>query len=181
MRAMLAFAALAWLAVAGSGASADQRWTTYVNDRFGTTLSYPADVFVMQPPPENDDGRTLVAADGAQILVFGGYNVDNQTLAAKRASLTGPDYAGVAYRAAGKSWFVVSGHRAADGVDTIFYEKYIVSAGDDPQPDRHLSGGAEGALRPDRRSRRGLPGRTVKRPPGHPSANAGEPNRCRTC
>ena len=128
MKAMLAFAALAWLAVANSGASADQGWTTYVNDRFGTTLSYPTDAFVMQPPPDNDDGRTLLSADGAQILVFGGYNIDNQTLAAKRASLTGPDYAGVAYRAAGKTWFVVSGHRAADGVDTIFYEKYIVSA-----------------------------------------------------
>jgi len=128
MRAMLAFAALAWLAAGGLGASADERWATYVNDRFGTTLSYPADVFVMQAPPDNDDGRTLIARDGAQILVFAGYNIDNQTLAAKRASLTGPDYAATTYRAAGKNWFVVSGHRAADGVDTIFYEKYIVSA-----------------------------------------------------
>ena len=88
MRAMLtAAAALAWLAAALSGASADERWATYVNDRFGTSLSYPADVFAMQPPPENDDGRTLVAADGAKILVFGGYNVANDTLASKRASL----------------------------------------------------------------------------------------------
>ena len=94
MRAMLrAAAALAWLAAALSGASADERWTTYVNDRFGFSLAYPADVFVMQPPPENDDGRTLVAADGAKILVFGGYNVANDTLASKRASLSGPDYA----------------------------------------------------------------------------------------
>ncbi len=129
MRAMLtAAAALAWLAAAPSGVGADARWATYVNDRFGTSLSYPADVFAVQPPPDNDDGRTLVAADGAKILVFGGYNVDNETLASKRAGLAGGDYARIAYNATGKNWFVVSGHRAISGVDSIFYEKYIVSA-----------------------------------------------------
>ena len=56
------------------GARADDRWTIYANARFGAHVSYPAAIFVMQPPPENDDGRTLVAADGAKILVFGGYN-----------------------------------------------------------------------------------------------------------
>ena len=131
MRAMLRAAALAWLAAALSGASADERWATYVNDRFGTSLTYAADVFVMQPPPENDDGRTLVAADGAKILVFGGYNVANDTLDSKRASLSGRDYAFTTYRATGKNWFVVSGHRSIGGVDSIFYEKYIVSAASD--------------------------------------------------
>ena len=131
MRAMLTAAALAWLAAALSGASADARWATYVNDRFGTSLSYPADVFVMQPPPANDDGRTLVAADGAKILVFGGYNVADDTLASKRASLIGPDYALTTYNATGKNWFVVSGRRSIGGVDSIFYEKYIVSTASD--------------------------------------------------
>jgi len=128
MRAMLnAAAALIWLTAAVCCARADERWAAYVNDRFGTSLSYPADVFVVQPPPENDDGRTLVAFNGAKILVFAGYNVDNETLASKRASLTGNDYAQIAYNATGKTWFVVSGHRAIGGVDSIFYEKYIVS------------------------------------------------------
>ena len=131
MRAMLTVATLAWLAAVLSGASADERWATYVNDRFGTSLSYPADVFVPQPPPENDDGRTLVAADGAKVLVFGGYNVADDTLASKRASLTGRDYAFTSYNATGKNWFVVSGHRSIGGVDSIFYEKYIVSAASD--------------------------------------------------
>jgi len=125
MRAMLA-AALAWLA-AGLAAGAAERWTTYVNDRFGTTVSFPSDVFVMQPPPEIDDGRTLIAADGAKVLVFGGYNVGDETLAAKRASLKGLDYAFTVYNATGKNWFVVSGLRAIGGVRSIFYEKYIVS------------------------------------------------------
>jgi hypothetical protein len=123
-------AALAWLLAAVGGANADERWATYVNDRFGTSLAYPADVFVMQPPPENDDGRTLAASDGAKILVFAGCNVANDTLASKRASLTGGDYARTTYNATGRNWFVVSGHRAIGGVDSIFYEKYIVSAAD---------------------------------------------------
>jgi len=128
MKAILTAAALAWLAAAVSGASADERWTTYANDRFGTSLSYPADVFDMQPPPENDDGRMLVAADGAKILVFGGYNIDNETIASKRASLKGLDYALTSYNATGRNWFVVSGHRAIAGLDSIFYEKYVISA-----------------------------------------------------
>jgi len=129
MRAMLrAAAALAWLLAAVGGANADERWATSVSDRFRTSLSYPAEVFVMQSPPENDDGRTLIAADGAKILVFAGDNVANDTLTSKRASLTGGDYARVAYNATGNTWFVVSGLRTIGGVDSIFYEKYIVSA-----------------------------------------------------
>jgi hypothetical protein len=52
MRATLTIAAaIAFLAAGLCGASADERWATYVNDRFGFSLAYPADVFVMQPPP----------------------------------------------------------------------------------------------------------------------------------
>jgi hypothetical protein len=52
----------------------------------------------------------------------------DETLASKRASLTGPDYAFVVYNATGRNWFVVSGYRAIGGVKSVFYEKYIVSA-----------------------------------------------------
>ena len=156
MKAMLrAAAALVWLTAAVCGSAAGERWATYVNDRFGFSLAYPADLFVMQPPPENDDGRTLVAADGAKILAFAGYNVANDTLASKRTSLKGLDYALTSYNATGKNWFVVSGHRAIGGV------------GHDPQPDRHLSGQAQGALRPDRRP----PRRVVRRALTGPTAS----------
>jgi hypothetical protein len=122
---------LVWLATALCSASALEGWATYVNDRFGFSVSYPADVFAMQPPPENNDGRTLISADSAKILVFAGYNVDKQTLQSKRASLTGGDYPRITYNATGRDWFVVSGHRTIGGVDSIFYEKYIVSTGSD--------------------------------------------------
>ena len=109
------------------GAGAEDRWVTYVNDRYGTTLSFPALRFAMQPPPENDDGRTLIAADGAKILVFAAYNALEETLASKQAALGGPDYARTTYRAKGANWFVVSGYRDIGGVDSVFYEKYILS------------------------------------------------------
>ncbi len=109
------------------GARADDRWIVYVNDRYGTTISYPAPRFAMRPPPANDDGRTLIAADGAEILVFAAYNALDETLAAKRASLTGPDYARTTYRASEANWFVVSGYRDIGGVDSVFYEKCILS------------------------------------------------------
>jgi len=107
------------------GARADNGWAVYVNDRYGTTVWYPAPRFVMQPPPDNDDGRTLIAADGAKILVFASYNVLDETLASKQAGLTGPDYARTTYRAKGPNWFVVSGYRDIGGVDSVFYEKHI--------------------------------------------------------
>ncbi|MGD0642325.1 MAG: hypothetical protein ABSC22_16380 [Roseiarcus sp.] len=112
------------------GAQADNGWAIYVNDRYGATVSYPTPRFAMQPPPENDDGRTLIAADGAQILVFGSYNVTDETPASRQASLTGPDYARTTYRAKGANWFVVSGYRDIGGVDSVFYEKYIFARGD---------------------------------------------------
>jgi hypothetical protein len=111
------------------GASAADRWVVYVNDRYGTTVSYPAPRFAMQPPPANDDGRTLIAADGAEILVFAAYNALDETLASRQASLNGPDYARTTYRAKGANWFVVSGARDIGGVDSVFYEKYIFSRG----------------------------------------------------
>jgi hypothetical protein len=109
------------------GARAEDRWVVYVNDRYGTTVSYPAPRFAMQPPPANDDGRTLIAADGARILVFAAYNALDETLASKQAALGSPDYARTTYRAKGANWFVVSGYRDIGGVDSVFYEKSILS------------------------------------------------------
>jgi len=60
----------------------------------------------------------------------------DETLASKRASLTGLDYAFIVYNATGKNWFVVSGSRAIGGVKSVFYEKLhrFGAVGDDPQP-----------------------------------------------
>lgn len=108
-------------------ALAEDLWIAHVNDRFGTRVSDPAPRFVMPPPPANDDGRTLIAADAAEIPVFAANNVEGETLASKRAALGGQDYARATDRVGGANWFLVSGYRNVVGIDSVFYEKFILS------------------------------------------------------
>ncbi|MCC5968505.1 MAG: hypothetical protein JJU15_00990 [Pararhodobacter sp.] len=55
-------------------------WSPYVNARFGTSLRFPANQFVAQPPPDNDDGRSFLTPDGtAGFLVFGQHDMFGQS------------------------------------------------------------------------------------------------------
>jgi hypothetical protein len=67
-------------------ASAAEAWHTYRNDRFGTTIDYPA-FFKPGTPPENGDGLEFKSADGAVFLAFGSYNVDHLDLADLKANV----------------------------------------------------------------------------------------------
>ena len=52
-------------------------WTRYTNDRFGASADVPAAGFVIQPPPDNNDGRGWKSADGkAEILIYGSFAGD---------------------------------------------------------------------------------------------------------
>src|ERR1700704_3803965 len=75
-----ALAAAAMLAA--SPAAAQKVWKTYKNERFGTTIEYPADRFIPQPPPDNGDGLRFIATDGAEFTVAAINNVLDQSLAA---------------------------------------------------------------------------------------------------
>lgn len=73
---------LALLALLGCSAALgeDERWTTYRNDRFGTTVDYPDTFVLLDPPPANGDGRTFRTRDRRGTLrVFGRYNVPVET------------------------------------------------------------------------------------------------------
>lgn len=49
---------------------------------FGFHLSFPAGIFTAQPAPDNNDGRTFVSRNGRiELLVWGGHNALNRTLA----------------------------------------------------------------------------------------------------
>lgn len=56
-------------------------WTTYTNDRFGTSAHYPTSHFQpVDTSPENGDGRSFTSADGqAELLIWGGHNALQQT------------------------------------------------------------------------------------------------------
>lgn len=103
-------------------------WITYRNDRFGTRIDYPASLFRMLPPPENDDGRTFESRDGkARFLVFGGHNVFDSSL----DELIAEDLAGagddtrITQKRRGETWFQHAGYRGGD----FFLRKVMLGDG----------------------------------------------------
>jgi hypothetical protein len=100
-----------------------QEWATYINGRFGTTIEYPADLFEMLPPPENDDGRSFATADGAaRFIVYAGYNVLEQTLT-ELADTAAAGADSVIYRQESGRWYLLQGTRG----DDIFYGKVVLT------------------------------------------------------
>ena len=129
-QAALLMAVLAGLSlVAPVREAAGDTWRLYVNARYGTTAEYPADRFHPGRPPDNGDGQSFTADDGAALAIFAHLNVDSDKPADYEAVLRSgsSDYSDVTYRATGKDWLVLSGHRG----DLIFYERYIFAKGKD--------------------------------------------------
>jgi hypothetical protein len=104
-------------------AAAPAKWQTYVNVRYGYQLCYPAALLEAQREADAGDGRTFVGKDGAELLVFGAYNVLQSNLA-DEATEQASGYTGkrgkISYRAKGRGWLVLSGD---DGADNLFYTK----------------------------------------------------------
>lgn len=121
-------AALVLAALVAGPAAADS--LTYRNDRFGTTVAFPAEIFrTAMEPPENGDGMTFLADDGASIAVYGFNNalmVSPDGLADQAGDPQGRPRFTVTYRRVGKDWAVVSG---LDGGD-VFYQRFEFGAGD---------------------------------------------------
>ncbi len=118
---LIVSAALSFAAVVGA-----QDWLTYHNDRYGTTIDYPA-FFKTQRPPDSDDGRDFKSADGADFWVAASYNALDFDIAKYHDFIVKNLDAGavVTYQAHGDNWFVISGTKGAD----IFYERHMLSHG----------------------------------------------------
>ncbi len=112
------------LLVLPSLATAQDSWTTYRNTRFGTSIEYPSR-FKPGRPPDNDDGQSFAADDGAQLAVWGSLNALEHDLAGLEAFLreNPKDGETIAYRAAGRNWLVLSGTRK----DQVFYARHLFS------------------------------------------------------
>jgi hypothetical protein len=99
-------------------------WHSYHNDRYGTTIDYP-NLFKAEPPPDSNDGRKFIAADGAEFSVYASYNTFDFDLAEFRDfTIKNLDpKAAVTYQARGNDWFVISGTNCGN----IFYERETLS------------------------------------------------------
>jgi serine/threonine-protein kinase len=113
------------LSVFVAPAKAD-KWLTYRNDRYGTTIDYP-DQFKPEPPPDADDGRKFKDVQGAEFAVSASYNALDFDLAKYQDFVLKNLDPGeiVTYQAHGGNWFVVSGTKG----DSIFYERHLLSHG----------------------------------------------------
>lgn len=98
---------------------------TYVNERFGTTATFPGDVFTEAlEPPANGDSRTWRAADGATVPIYGSYNVmeySPEQLAQARIVRDVPNFQ-LAYRKVKDNWVVLSGYEG----EMVFYERHEI-------------------------------------------------------
>jgi hypothetical protein len=101
-----------------------ETWKTYFNSRFGTSIAYPSR-FTPGRPPDNDDGQSFTADDGAQLAVWGSLNALEHDVAGLEAFLREDPKEGenITYRAAGKNWLVLSGTRK----DRVFYTRHLFS------------------------------------------------------
>ncbi|RRI03916.1 hypothetical protein EH240_09450 [Mesorhizobium tamadayense] len=120
--APLAIAVSSLLAIVTATAVAKP--STYVNARFGTSCTFPDEIFSDRlPEPENGDGQQWLSADGASLACSGIYNIDNDTpksfVAGEKAN-TGPGYE-ITYSKTGKNWAVLSGVKG----DRVFYERRL--------------------------------------------------------
>lgn len=131
-RVAAACLAMLW-ALVGAAHVQDAGWRRYVNERFGTSIEYPAAIFSPEPPPENGDGRKFKARDGAELTISASYNALSQTVELLEQFLRAPgsgepdDYANVTYRLGKGDALVLSGFRG----DKIFYEKFLFAAPSD--------------------------------------------------
>lgn len=102
---------------------------TYSNERFGTSVTFPEDIFSRHmDPPANGDGLTFLSEDGASLAVFGMNNALSQTAQGfidEAKARTDPGYE-LTYSKAGRDWVVLSGYE--DGV--IFYQRMEFGADD---------------------------------------------------
>jgi hypothetical protein len=128
VRSILAFIVAAAATAALMVPAGAETWKKYLNGRYGTFVEYPADRFRALPEPENGDGLSFEGKDGSNLVVSGGYNVENFTPATYEKFLrtfSERDFGNVTYKMVGEQSLVLSGLRG----DRVFYEKYLF-AGD---------------------------------------------------
>jgi hypothetical protein len=114
------FSALLVLASLPHAAMADS--ITYTNARFGTSVTFPAELFEQRATmPENGDGILFTSSDGGSLAIWAGNNALEATpesTAAESRALEGNDFS-ITYEKIGDGWLVLSGYE--EGL--IYYQR----------------------------------------------------------
>jgi hypothetical protein len=119
---LIAFSLIASLAAAPI-AWAESGWTSYHNERFGTTADVPAG-WKMGAAPENKDGRVFSSPDDAATLIISGMLNTEDNLAAAFKSYETPNKGEtITYKRRAGRTVTVSGTSGKD----IFYGKHLLS------------------------------------------------------
>ena len=122
-----AFVSTGVVVSAAYGFSPAEEVATYVNQRYGFTLSYPTARFEPREPL-SEDGRVWVSHDGKARLLAGALgNPDGMSLRDYRALVLKQSYPGsdLDYAPVRNTWFVLSGTRNG----TMFYERVTFTCG----------------------------------------------------
>jgi hypothetical protein len=105
-----------------STVAAQEKYSTYSNDRFSFSIDYP-ELLKIQPPSDNDDGRTFLSADGqVEVRVWGQYNAESKTLDERYLMDLKGFSEKPSYMVLKRDWYVLSGTKEGK----IFYEKTLV-------------------------------------------------------
>jgi len=119
--------AVLFLIAAASIGFSQSRFVTYNNDRFHFSIEYPSDLLKMQPPPENNDGRTFRSKDKTiEMRAWGQFNALDLTLDEAYQRVL-RDHSGVTYKTLGDRHFVISGVSAGK----IYYQKTVIRGSGD--------------------------------------------------
>lgn len=113
--------------VALAGPALGESWQRYTDEEIGFSIRLPADRFAVT---NESLGRvSFEEIDGAaQLDVFGVRNPEALSLAEFRALMEAADPdRRITYRAAGRSWFVLSGYLEGTGEPAIFYAKFMLN------------------------------------------------------
>jgi hypothetical protein len=108
----------------GPAAPDSHVWKTYTNDRFGFSVCYPSDLLQLEGAPDNNDGQTFTASNGAKIAAWGSWNATDRTLA-NSAREDEKSLGRVTYKAIRDGFYVISGRKG----DQIFYKRMALANG----------------------------------------------------
>lgn len=97
-------------------------YDTYVNTRFGYSISYPT-FLTPQPEAYNSDGREFTKGDNEKITVYAMYNVMESTIQELKQMREKSIDGSVVYYAQKNNWYVLSGINSAGN---IYYLKTIL-------------------------------------------------------